>query len=404
MSGYLDRLRELVYVSPSGREFRPLWDDLERSGGKKAAVSEVPQANGAITQDLGNKAREYKLAVYFSGADYDRAADAFVSSLSERGPAKLRHPVWGNLDVLALSWSESRGFVDGMGRASFSLDLVEAPPLSSLTSTATTAAAIQSAAESAAATASSVYEVSASNASDLAKTKDRIRRRVKETYRKMANLTAQIESKRRDIEALGKSIERGLDTAIETPLALAQSIISLSRAPARAAISIKAKVDGYAGLIVDAASGLAAIPLSVAEAAGLDLAGLLLGLLESVTAGTLASRADATATASRIEAAIAQALAAIEFMEATVPGYVPDAGLLALIASLRAQVAGYLLESAYSLPSERRVLLDGDATPLELAVRFYGSPDEADRVISENGLEGDCIFVVPAGSEVRFYA
>ena len=401
---YLDRIRELVYTSPSGREFRPLWDDAERARGKKAAVDEVPQADLAIVQDLGNKAREYRLEVYFSGSDYDRTADAFDAALGERGPARIQHPVYGDHRVLVVGESEARHFVDGLGRATFSLELVEVVDPAELAGSDNTAAAIQSGADAAAERAADSYTVAATSASDIATVKDRIRRSVRATYRKLGALTSSIESKRREIEAAGRTIDRTLDAALGTPLALGQSVLGLCRSAARTTLSVKAKVDGYAGLIYDTVGGLTGLTLGVAHAIGLVVSGLALALLESSTEGGFISRAEAVDSLAATEAALAAALAALEYLEANVPGYVPDAALLAYIAELRARASAYLLEATYSLPSERRLTLDHAATVLELAARFYGSPDEAARVIAENGLTGDLIYVIPASYEVRYYA
>ncbi len=94
---HFDRLSELLYTSPSGKEFRPLWDDLERSGGKKAAVHELVGLNVASVQDLGNSAKKYPLSLYFTGENYDLTADGFYKALEEKGRSVLSHPRWGNL-------------------------------------------------------------------------------------------------------------------------------------------------------------------------------------------------------------------------------------------------------------------------------------------------------------------
>ncbi len=121
---YLDRLRTAKYIAPSGSIFIFKFNDLKRSGGKKAPIQEFPQQNEADVKDLGNLADRYPVELFFTGADYDQIADSFKEALAEKGPATLLHPRWGDLSVLPLTYIQSEGFVDGMRQARFSIDFV----------------------------------------------------------------------------------------------------------------------------------------------------------------------------------------------------------------------------------------------------------------------------------------
>ena len=74
---YLDRLREAGYRSPSGVEFIFQFQDLERTGSKKAPIHEFPQQDLPEVQDLGQAAVHFGIKAVFTGEDYDLTADDF---------------------------------------------------------------------------------------------------------------------------------------------------------------------------------------------------------------------------------------------------------------------------------------------------------------------------------------
>jgi len=398
----IDRLRELVYVSPSGTEHRPLWDDLTRSGSKKAAIFEIPQSNIAEVQDNGNAARRYAMELYFIGPDCDLFGDAFDAALGERGRAKLKHPRWGDIDVLPFTWSQSENYVDGLRRSSFTVEFVHAPDLSTLTVSDNTAAAIQAAADQAAASAAESAQLEADNATDLARIKSKIVSRVKATNAALQSVASASDDARSALESGARAIEIGIDTLAGTPALLAGSVVALARIPARLDSGIAAKVEGYSGLIVSAAEALGGTPLATAVAGVLDMIANAIAVAEAVTAGTIGNRTEAVSIAERLDAALAIVETAIEYAQSV--GYVPDPALLSLLAELRARASAYLLSSAYDLPAERRVVSAEAATPFDLAYKYLGDADRYADLISWNEWGGDMILVVPAGTEWRYYA
>jgi hypothetical protein len=240
-------------------------------------------------------------------------------------------------------------------------------------------------------------------AQDLARMKNKITRNLRSTMNKLKSIAGAVDSVRSTIEAAGKLIEGSIDTLTETPLELAQSVISLLRAPARVVSGIKSKVEGYRSLITTACADIYGLVAGGAYAATAnELMGLWLAIIDSTTEGTLSSRGEAVAAREALLSSIARLEAAIDYLQAR--GYQPDAQVLAMLADLKAQAAGYLLESAYSLPSERVKVLSAASHPLELAHELYGSTDEAERLIAENGWGGDMILSLPVGTEVHYYA
>jgi prophage DNA circulation protein len=400
----LDRLRTLRYVSPSGKEFTADFDDLQRAGGKKNAVHELPQQDKAIVQDLGQSAHRFNLSLYFSGPDYDKTADAFFEALGEPGPGTLSHPRWGDISVLALTYAQKEQFVDGIGRAVFDIDFVHAAKPVATLSAISTAAAIKAHAASVKATASAAFAKSFGSPAlaQLAATKTTIVKSIKGAKSAMLKIVGSTSDLAQSWNADILSTINDLDTLIQSPAMLADAVLSIASVPAQAAGSINSKLlaisDAYASLPTDAAA-----LWSQSQAAFMALfgIGLAAGAAESVADGSLSSRAEALAAHDNLVAHYRTECALIESAEGS--GFIADPETLSSLAALSAEAAAYLLETSFSLRIERRVTLDAAATPLALVYRFYGNLDRLDEWCDQNHLQGDELLIVPMGREVRYY-
>ena len=116
---WVDRLREGSFTSPSGIISNFKVDILSRIGGKKASNHEILNKDEAIPQDQGNRSTAYPLEIYFTGENGDQEADVFYASLRERysaaAPGILRHPRWGDLNVMPFEFQQVEQFVTGAG-------------------------------------------------------------------------------------------------------------------------------------------------------------------------------------------------------------------------------------------------------------------------------------------------
>lgn len=61
--------------------------------------------------------------------------------------------------------------------------------------------------------------------------------------------------------------------------------------------------------------------------------------------------------------------------------------------------------AAFNLPMARTIRLDRERQVLELLAQFYGADgfSRLDQFITDNGLHGDEIVVLPMGREVTYY-
>jgi prophage DNA circulation protein len=121
--------RKLVGASFRGVPF--FVESAESGGGRRAVVHEFPLRDDPYVEDLGRKARTFRLEGYVIGDDYLTQRDKLLSVLEAEGPGELVHPYLGTdrkdpLKVICLSVSvrESR---DAGGMATFALEFAETP-------------------------------------------------------------------------------------------------------------------------------------------------------------------------------------------------------------------------------------------------------------------------------------
>ncbi len=117
--------RRLIGASFRGATF--FVDSGDRSGGRRAVVHEFPLRDDPFVEDLGRKARSFRVDGYVIGDDYLTQRDSLLAALEDtEGPGELMHPYHGVLRAIAVSYSvrESKG--DG-GMATFSIEFAETP-------------------------------------------------------------------------------------------------------------------------------------------------------------------------------------------------------------------------------------------------------------------------------------
>jgi prophage DNA circulation protein len=99
---WIDRLEHA-----SWKGFTFLTDSHEASAGRRLVVHEFPGAEEPIVEDLGGKAREWRVTAYFIGPDYDLQRNKLLALLAQDGADWLTHPWLGRLWARPQEWSVS---------------------------------------------------------------------------------------------------------------------------------------------------------------------------------------------------------------------------------------------------------------------------------------------------------
>lgn len=126
-----DELRRVVIGGRRlvGAEFRgvPFFvDTAERSGGRRTISHEFPLRDKPFIEDLGRKARTFRVDGYVIGDDYLAQRDDLLAALEAGGAGILVLPSYGILRAVCSSLSVRETKADG-GMAVFSLEFAEAP-------------------------------------------------------------------------------------------------------------------------------------------------------------------------------------------------------------------------------------------------------------------------------------
>ena len=419
-----DRLRRLVYVSPSGRRFEPLFDDLNRAGGRKAPVTEFPGQDQAQTQNLGLVTPRYPMTIYFSGADYDVEADRFWTALDEDGAGRLEHPRWGNISVLALTKEQVERFVDGVGRAVFAVEFIRVsetqlyPRVRTSASDTTTVAADAAAAE----ISEGIDGVDTTDIGEVAAVEDEVSTAVTQFSEVTAAFLSvpdiqvvvglladppaatgiDVQDVISQVQELTDQIIREIDNAADEPVELAQSIVQLHRLPATAGTSVLVKIKGYAAVVTTLIESYVDLATDYFEfAAGISLSALwsfLMGASESTVTGSLVTRSDAQLAVETLAAIQAQIVDGVERI-----GSQPNYDTNALVTAVAASAITNLLDRALTLPTENKAVVDRQITPLEFVWNLYGGIDRLDEFVAFNRLTGNQLILLEVGDEVRWY-
>jgi prophage DNA circulation protein len=408
---YLDRLRTCAYRSPSGSTFNLQFDEVSRNGAKKAAIHELPQQNKPDVQDLGNAGERFTLDVYITGADYDQQSDRFYAALGEKGPGGLGHPRYGDITVLPLTWSQTESFVDGMGRADFSIEFIAAPATVAFPITTVMqreSINIQVADVAAASSAAFIEDFAPIDAADLSTCKTSILDTLQSITDGFAAIANGFDEVGREIASQISAIESTIDDLIAAPGRLFDSMQGLYNLVADLPTSIQDKLLAYGAQIEDLVERIVGSPPTTTSQAALAVATasmIVTSTAMSTTTGDTASRQEAVANAEQIAAIQATGQAVVEQTEAAVAatGYQPDPVALAAVVDLMAKTSAAVLQSSFNLRSERRVVLEAETPIPVLLWRFYGALDALDEFIASNDLQGDEILIVPANREVVYY-
>lgn len=102
-----DRIHPELLGSFRGVEFHVEYSDT--TGGRRWLVHEYPRRDLPYTEDMGRRAKEWRLSFFVAGEDYDLQRDRMIEALDAPGAANLVHPYLGTVSAVATDprWSES---------------------------------------------------------------------------------------------------------------------------------------------------------------------------------------------------------------------------------------------------------------------------------------------------------
>ena len=430
-SSYKDRIRDATYVSVSGKRIKFDYEVVLRQTTKRTTAFEFNGVDGAYIQDNGFGPRRYPILAFFNGPQHDLIATAFEAALLERGPGKLEHPLYGSFNVVPFGEITRRN--DLVGEVNQSV--VEVTFWTTIgaiypSSLKDPGDEINSALAGFDVAAAQQFSSSTDLRSALAKAnlKSTIRKFLRTVQSTLQAASDSVESVNREFRDITSLLNFGLDVLIGQPLALAQQVSNLIKAPGRAIVGIQSRLGMYEDLAnsifgspagkpgAALVSGIS-LPLRTQRIAndfhGSDLfaSNAVSGSIVSVTNNTFTTKTEALTAAEAVEQ---QFNALVSWRDGgfaslgTVPrtgGYQVDTGeSYQALQQAVALTLGFLIQVSFQVVPEKAIVLDRPRTIVDLAAELYGSVDDRlDLLINSNNLTGSEILELPRGRRIKYY-
>jgi prophage DNA circulation protein len=415
------RLREAAYTSPLGGRIAFQYTDVSRSTPLRNAAFDFGGINGSYVQPNGYSATQYPMRCYFSGDDCDLQATLFEELLLDKGVGQLEHPLYGRIDVVpfgtverndALATAANQAVVETV----FYKTLGAIYPSAQSNPRSEIDAGIFGFNGAAAAQFADVTDLRGAIAQ--ANTKATVTGFLGYVSAALAGAAAATTAVNQQFRADQAAINGGIDVLIGQPLQLALQVSNLIQDPSRAAAGIASRLVGYRNLansIIASTQASGASDATTLDSLRLKLSNdfatcdlfafsAVSGSVSAALNNTFTTKPEALSAASEIAA---QLDAVVTWRDGRFGGLgqVDPGGSYQALQQLVAITLGYLVESSFSLATERRIVLDRPRTIVDLCAELYGTVDDKlDFLIDTNGLTGADILELPRGRAVVWYS
>ena len=427
-----DRIRSASYTDPKAVDHIFDFVDVSRVTEKRTTAFNFIGVNESYVQDNGYGSRKYGMSCFFTGDDHDLDATKFEAGLLEPGVGQLHHPLYGIIDVVPFgSIKRSNALVRGANQSIVTVTF--------WTTTGVVYPTAEKSPKNAVLGALNEFDVAmlesygdamdVDDASKSAKMRGTVEERLSTVNAKLRKAAEATESVTREFNAWQATINRSINVLVGNPVLLATQLGNLIKAPASAVVGIQNRITSYVDFLRATSLSPAGSPWDQPSAAA-----------QPRRQGQIANdwvTADMTA----MYGLVATALAAVETEYQTRPEALEVANVLLseldIMAAWRDQgyavfteaefgsqiqvvddgrawaaasntmylCAGYLVSIAFTLATERTMVLDRPRTIIDLAGELYGdvSNERLDFLISSNNLCGCEILELPRGKEIVWY-
>jgi hypothetical protein len=414
------RIAEAAYTSPGGTRMVFAYEDVSVEVDKRTAAFEFPGVDGAFVQENGHGERRYPLRCIFSGSDCDLESAAFEGLLLERGTGRLDHPLYGRVDVVPFGTITRRDDLVSSANQSV-VEVVFWSTLGAVFPSSRTSPKheVSEALRLAKPALGGDFKRSMNLATEARRANERLTvidglRKIQAAVRGVSNATESVSREFRDIQA---QVNFGIDVLIGQPLLLAQQILNLITAPARALAGIVSRLQAYRDLLDRMIASSKRLPGSAVTLERIQLrlsndfhtaslmgSGAVLGSVASVINNRFTAKPQALEAAERI-------ITQVDVLTGWRDGRFDDLGQIdtgegyQALQETVALAVGYLVEISFSLVPERAVVLDRPRGLVELCAELYGSvaDERLDFLIGTNRLTGSEILELPRMRRVVYY-
>lgn len=422
---WTDRLREAAITFPNGERFLFEYEDVEKEVNKKTNTFTFGDKDGALVQDFGLGAVSFPLTIFFSGSDYDLVADSFEVAAASPGTSLLEHPIYGNRNIVLESYTRTDRLKTAGNQAQFDLIMTETiipiAPISATEGKSNIVSGLNDLSE----IQQDAFDVQYDAVADIANAKNRITQFVKDFSSAFEGLTSFNQQISDAFDNNVNFINDNIDELLEDPPALAASMYSMVRIPARSTASVQSRVRGYIetlGLQIIAIEGAGVDLFNQRTERQLTTTSNLMALAESMifAEDDLITKADATGLADdlleqyRLLQEYLDQLERDSLTDDLENRYAVNDTLTQGIKSIVSATAGNLIQLSFSLKQERIIRTQSKETIITLCQELYGGRVEdpivegiiktrLDFFIETNELTGEELILIPKDREIKYY-
>jgi hypothetical protein len=427
-----DRIRSASYTDPTGRDHAFDFVDVSRVTDKRTTAFNFIGVDESYVQDNGYGSRKYGMQCFFTGDDHDLDATIFEAGLLLPGVGTLNHPLYGIIDVVPFGTiKRSNALVRGANQSIVSVTFWTTTGVVYPTAERSPKSEVLGAINEFDIAAQQAYadQMDVDDTSKSAKLRGTVTERlstINATLRKPAEATEKVT---REFNAWQATINRSINVLVGNPVLLATQLGNLIKAPASAIVGIGNRLTSYVDFLRATTLSPAGSPWDQPSAAS------------QPRRQTQIANDWATADMTAMYGLVATALAAVETEYQTRPealevanvllseldtmaawrdqGYavftgadfgsqiqmIDDGRAWAAASNTMYLCAGYLVSVAFTLATERTMVLDRPRTIIDLAGELYGdvSDERLNFLISSNDLTGSEILELPRGHEIVWY-
>jgi prophage DNA circulation protein len=389
---------------------------LNREGGKKAGVHELPNQDGGVIQQFGNKTITHKIQAYIYGANYDILADKFFRSLREKGVGVLDHPRWGEIKVVPVSYSQSEKFISGMGVAIIDIQFMEYEHKESIISKEEERSKFLQKLDKFKEAVSLDFLNGVQNKLIKLVEKNIAMQEFSDLLRSFETGLTNIQQTKREVQnqldVVLRNINR-VDGIVKDTKNTIESIITLNFLSIETNDNILNIFNSHKSIQNDYQKVY--IPNSNSQ--NISTA-LLLQVFYASSIGAMATKALEVEYTTKLEAIQVldnlyenvesfvhfqdnfQKLFSLNTIDSN---YILQSDTYLLLTELISIAYSYILNQLYDLKTEEKIILEKDITPLALSWEIYGTINKLDDIIKENSLGSYELLLLRAGREIKVY-
>jgi prophage DNA circulation protein len=354
------------------------------------------------------------MTIYFIGDDFDKQLNDFEALMKERytldSPGILKHPMWGDINVFPVSWSESIELVDGVGIGNIEVEFVEVflrkYPSSELSSSDAISGDLDD---------MSLIDSASEMATDTVAATTNIKSKIQAVVGAISDAVEFIETIEETMTSIQAEINSMIDDIAGNISQLLFAVQRLMRAPARLQAATMNKINTYSEMCSDIIE-----QITSGEESNITNKKNNAILLQSFAGYAVASLAESSIyTDYEIRTNTIDAINIIEnsleeyntsLSAAWVEGsiseeYSGDHNFQLLLFDAIARIKDLLLNKTFDLKSQKTFILKNPSDPITLCYKYYSAVDNetVEYFLRTNDIKNDEFIEIPSGREIIIY-